>query len=77
MVPKEPVMARALTLGEVADFLRIHPSTVYRMLRKKELPAFKASSDWRSNLESIARWRAEGERYCGGAGGIPQGQRSV
>ena len=45
-----------LTLQEVAQFLRIHPSTVYRLLRKQTIPAFKVGSDWRFNQESVERW---------------------
>ncbi len=54
-------MARVLTLEEVASYLRVHPSTIYRLLKKKQLPAFKVGSDWRFNLESIDRWRADAE----------------
>jgi len=54
-------MAMVLTLEEVASYLRVHPSTIYRLLKKKQLPAFKVGSDWRFNLESIDRWRAEAE----------------
>jgi excisionase family DNA binding protein len=56
-------MERVLTLEEVAQYLRVHPSTVYRLLKKKELPAFKMGSDWRFNVESIDRWleTAEGK----------------
>ena len=45
-----------LTLEEVAQFLRVHPSTVYRLLRKHTIPAFKLGSDWRFNQESVERW---------------------
>jgi excisionase family DNA binding protein len=45
-----------LTLEEVAQFLRIHPSTVYRLLRKHTIPAFKVGSDWRFNQESVEKW---------------------
>jgi excisionase family DNA binding protein len=45
-----------LTLEEVAQFLRVHPSTVYRLLRKRTIPAFKMGSDWRFNQESVERW---------------------
>jgi len=45
-----------LTLEEVAQFLRIHPSTVYRLLRKHTIPAFKVGSDWRFNQESVENW---------------------
>ena len=49
-------MAEVLTLEEVADFLQIHPSTVYRLLKKHQIPAFKVGSDWRFNQESIEEW---------------------
>jgi excisionase family DNA binding protein len=49
-------MATVLTLEEVAQFLRIHPSTVYRLLRKHTIPAFKVGSDWRFNQESVEKW---------------------
>ena len=55
-------MATVMTLEEVADYLRVHPSTIYRLLKKKQLPAFKVGSDWRFNLESIDKWRAEAEQ---------------
>lgn len=42
-----------MTVDEVAAYLRCHPSTIYRMLRRKELPAFKIGSDWRFPREQI------------------------
>jgi excisionase family DNA binding protein len=48
-------------LEEVAQFLRVHPSTVYRLLRAKNIPAFKMGSDWRFNLESIQKWVGDRE----------------
>ena len=55
-------MANVLTLEEVADYLRVHPSTVYRLLKKREIPAFKVGCDWRFNLESIDHWRSKAEQ---------------
>jgi excisionase family DNA binding protein len=49
-------MVEVLTLEEVADFLQIHPSTVYRLLKNRRIPAFKLGSDWRFNQESIKQW---------------------
>jgi len=49
-------MAKMLTLEEVAEFLRVHPSTIYRLLRKSKIPAFKVGSDWRFNQESVEKW---------------------
>jgi excisionase family DNA binding protein len=60
-------MAGVLTLEEVADFLHVHPSTVYRLLKKRRIPAFRMGSDWRFNQESIEQWvkQLEVERPAG------------
>jgi excisionase family DNA binding protein len=49
-------MSTVLTLEEAADFLKVHPSTIYRLLKKRQIPAFKIGSDWRFNQESIEQW---------------------
>jgi len=46
-----------MTVHEVAQFLRCHPSTIYRLLKAGRIPAFKVGSDWRFNLEQIDKWR--------------------
>jgi len=45
-----------LTVQEVADFLKVHRSTIYRLLRKGELPAFKLASDWRFLRSEVELW---------------------
>ena len=55
-------MDSVLTVQNVAEYLHVHPSTLYRLLKRKQLPAFKIGSEWRFNLESINRWRAEAEQ---------------
>jgi excisionase family DNA binding protein len=54
-------MANVMTLEEVANYLRVHPSTIYRLVKRGKLPAFKVGSDWRFNFESIEDWRASAE----------------
>jgi excisionase family DNA binding protein len=49
--------AKFLTLKELSTYLRVHPSTIYRLLRQGELPGFKLGSDWRFSLEAIDLWR--------------------
>ncbi len=46
-----------LTLAEVAHYLRVHPSTIYRLVRRKEIPAFKVGSDWRFDVRELEEWR--------------------
>ena len=48
---------KIMTVDEVANYLRVHPSTVYRMLKKKEIPAVRVGRDWRFTVEDIDRWR--------------------
>jgi excisionase family DNA binding protein len=49
--------SRVMTVKELSDYLKVHPSTVYRQLKRGQLPAFRVGSDWRFNIESIDRWR--------------------
>jgi len=39
-----------LTVKEVAAYLRVHQSTIYRLLKAQQLPAFRVGSDWRFNI---------------------------
>jgi excisionase family DNA binding protein len=52
---------KVLTVQEVSAYLRVHPSTIYRMLKKNLLPAFRVGSDWRFTVEAIDKWRASVE----------------
>lgn len=52
---------KVMTVMEVAEYLHVHPSTIYRLLRKQEIPAFRVGSDWRFNRESIDNWRTARE----------------
>ena len=50
----EPI--KFLTVGELSHYLKVHPITVYRLLKRNQLPAFRVGSDWRFNIESIDHW---------------------
>jgi excisionase family DNA binding protein len=51
-----------MTVREVSAYLRVHPSTIYRLLKHNQIPAFHMGSDWRFNVESIDRWCLEREK---------------
>jgi len=55
-------MTELITLAEVARYLHVHPSTIYRLVKKGKLPALKVGSDWRFNRESIDQWLAAAEK---------------
>ena len=54
-----PREAKVITIGELAEYLRVHRSTLYRLLRNHQLPGFKIGSDWRFNVEAIDEWRMQ------------------
>jgi excisionase family DNA binding protein len=58
-------MNTVLTLDEVAGLLRVHPSTIYRLVKNHRIPAFRMGSDWRFNQESIEKWVKERESLDG------------
>ena len=53
---KQAPQANIMTVRELADYLRVHPSTIYRLLRHGTLPTFRVGSDWRFSREAIDRW---------------------
>ena len=45
-----------MTVEEVAAYLRVHQSTIYRLLKKAGLPAFKIGADWRFYRDAVDEW---------------------
>jgi excisionase family DNA binding protein len=56
-----PSLTQVLTVDEVAIYLRVHASTIYRLVKKHQIPAFKVGGDWRFNRGSIDGWLAQAE----------------
>jgi excisionase family DNA binding protein len=52
---------RVMTVKEVSDYLHVHPSTIYRLIKRRQIPAFRIGSDWRFNVETIDKWRTQKE----------------
>jgi excisionase family DNA binding protein len=46
-----------MTVSETAEYLKLHPTTLYRLLKRQAIPGFRIGSDWRFNVEEIDRWR--------------------
>ena len=55
-----------MTLEDVAELLKVSKRTVERLIRRKELLAFKVGSQWRINESQIRQWferlQSESER---------------
>lgn len=47
---------RLLTLPEAAELLHVSTRTLQRMIRRRELPAFKVGGQWRVRESQLTRW---------------------
>jgi excisionase family DNA binding protein len=52
---KKP-LSEILTVEEVAEFLKVHASTIYKLLKRREIPAFRVGADWRFHTVQIEEW---------------------
>jgi excisionase family DNA binding protein len=48
---------KVMTVREVSAYLHVHRSTIYRLLKHRQIPAFQVGSDWRFSIETIDSWR--------------------
>ncbi len=51
-----PGPTKVMTVREVAAYLQVHPITIYRLVRRDQIPAFHVGSDWRFNIKAIDHW---------------------
>lgn len=49
-------MEELITIQQVADYLKVDRFTVYRLVTKKRIPAFKVGGQWRFKQEMIDSW---------------------
>jgi excisionase family DNA binding protein len=54
-----------LTAKEVCEVLRIHQSTLYKLVRAGRIPSFRVGSDWRFQQDLIERWMVEESKDVG------------
>jgi excisionase family DNA binding protein len=48
-----------MTIGEVADYLKVTERTIYRLAGAKQIPAFKVGGSWRFSKVDIDTWIKE------------------
>jgi len=57
---KRPIQPdRILTSTETAAILKIHPKTLQKMARSREIPGFQVGKLWRFRLSAVTRWLDE------------------
>jgi excisionase family DNA binding protein len=70
---RPPVVKKILTLSQVADYLKVHKNTIYRLVMRRQLPAFKVGHDWRFDSNSLDRW-LQGQQQSVKTGVNPSGR---
>lgn len=48
-----------ITVDELAEYLHVHRTTIYRLLRRRKLPGFRIGNDWRFDVDVIKRWQSD------------------
>jgi len=59
--PERENRPRVMTIEEVAKYLRLHKSTVYRMVQNHQIPGSKIGNRWRFRKDIIDAWLSEKE----------------
>ncbi len=49
-------MERWLTLEQIAEYLQMSTSSIYKMAQKGKIPAYKVGRQWRFRKEEIDKW---------------------
>jgi len=57
-----------LTIKDVADYMDVHPMTIYKYVKNGKIPAFKIGTSWRIRRDSISKWIEESEQQTNGGG---------
>jgi excisionase family DNA binding protein len=56
---RDATPSRIMTAAEVAQYLKIHLSTVYRLARRRQIPAFKVGGNYRFDRDAIEKWMVD------------------
>ena len=55
-MPSSPAYNAIMTIGEVADYLKVTERTIYRLAGAKKIPSFKVGGSWRFSKADIDAW---------------------
>jgi excisionase family DNA binding protein len=62
---RKPAASEVLTIEELALYLKIAKSTLYKLSQEGRIPAQKVGRHWRYRKDAIDRWLEEGEHPSG------------
>ena len=47
---------KLLSVDELAEFLNVSTKTIYRLLKRRGIPAFRVANQWRFEKDAINAW---------------------
>jgi len=53
-------MDKWLTLEQIAEYLQMSTSSIYKMAQDRKIPAYKVGRQWRFKKEIIDQWVEKG-----------------
>lgn len=53
-----------MTVEEIAEYMRLPQSTVYKLAQERKLPGFKVGRHWRFRREAVMQWVREQEQVA-------------
>jgi excisionase family DNA binding protein len=71
-------MRDVMTIDQLAEYLQIPKSTLYKLVQDGKFPGKKVGRQWRFRREAVDAWLAEGSDLSGGEGPVRlehQGQK--
>ena len=64
-----------LTIDELAKYLKLSKSTLYKLAQEGKVPGQKVGWHWRFRKETVDRWLDKGGRGCPECGESRPGER--
>jgi excisionase family DNA binding protein len=58
----ESNMDKWLTLEQIAEYLQMSTSSIYKMAQTGKIPAYKVGRQWRFKKEEVDRWIKDKKR---------------
>jgi excisionase family DNA binding protein len=55
-MPSSSDASAIMTIGEVAEYLKVTERTIYRLAAAKQIPAFKVGGSWRFSKADMDEW---------------------
>jgi excisionase family DNA binding protein len=56
MMPNNEMAREIVTVKGLAGYLHCHPSTVYRLVNRGDIPGFRLGGGWRFKIADIDQW---------------------